>query len=80
MRHAQGVHNTVVGKGPEALLSQELFDAQLSDLGFKQVNQIIILYNNNNNNNNKIMMLPHNFTDGVNDCDFVLGGKIADGS
>lgn len=79
MRHAQGVHNTVVGKGPEALLSQELFDAQLSDLGFKQVNQIIILYNNNNNNN-KIMILLHNFTDGVNDRDFVLGGKIADGS
>ncbi|XP_044481195.1 phosphoglycerate mutase-like protein 1 [Mangifera indica] len=40
VRHAQGVHNTVVGKGPEALLSQELFDAQLSDLGFKQVEKL----------------------------------------
>ncbi|XP_031279224.1 phosphoglycerate mutase-like protein 1 [Pistacia vera] len=40
VRHAQGVHNTEIGKGPEALLSQELFDAQLSDLGFKQVEKL----------------------------------------
>ncbi|KAJ0085687.1 hypothetical protein Patl1_08715 [Pistacia atlantica] len=40
VRHAQGVHNTEIGKGPGALLSQELFDAQLSDLGFKQVEKL----------------------------------------
>ncbi|XP_044475628.1 phosphoglycerate mutase-like protein 1 [Mangifera indica] len=40
VRHAQGVHNTDVGKGPEALLSQELFDAQLSDLGLQQVEKV----------------------------------------
>ncbi|XP_044475630.1 phosphoglycerate mutase-like protein 1 [Mangifera indica] len=40
VRHAQGVHNTEVGKSPEALLSQDLFDAQLSDLGLQQVEKL----------------------------------------
>ncbi|KAL9450143.1 hypothetical protein AB3S75_011968 [Citrus x aurantiifolia] len=40
VRHGQGVHNMEGNNGPEALLSQEFFDAQLSPLGWQQVDNL----------------------------------------
>ncbi|KAH9756054.1 phosphoglycerate mutase-like protein 1 [Citrus sinensis] len=40
VRHGQGVHNMEGNNGPEALLSQEFFDAQLSPLGWQQVGNL----------------------------------------
>lgn len=40
VRHGQGVHNMEGNNGPEALLSQEFFDAQLSPLGRQQVDNL----------------------------------------
>ena len=37
MRHGQAMHNVEGDKNPEALLSPNLFDAQLSPLGLQQV-------------------------------------------
>lgn len=37
VRHGQGVHNVQGQNGPEALVSREFFDAQLSPLGWQQV-------------------------------------------
>ncbi|KAJ4701514.1 Phosphoglycerate mutase-like protein 1 [Melia azedarach] len=40
VRHGQGVHNVQGQNGPEALVSREFFDAQLSPLGWQQVNNL----------------------------------------
>ncbi|ESR46995.1 hypothetical protein CICLE_v10001737mg [Citrus x clementina] len=40
VRHGQGVHNMEGNNGPEALLSQEFFDAHLSPLGWQQVGNL----------------------------------------
>lgn len=37
VRHGQALHNVEGDKNPEALLSPNLFDAQLTPLGLKQV-------------------------------------------
>ncbi|KAK6229866.1 hypothetical protein QUC31_001621 [Theobroma cacao] len=40
VRHGQAMHNVEGDKNREALLSQDLFDAQLSPLGLQQVGQL----------------------------------------
>ncbi|XP_039049790.1 phosphoglycerate mutase-like protein 1 [Hibiscus syriacus] len=40
VRHAQGVHNVAAEKDPAAYLSEQYFDAQLTPLGWKQVDNL----------------------------------------
>ncbi|KAL5559899.1 hypothetical protein UlMin_036110, partial [Ulmus minor] len=40
VRHAQGTHNVASEKNHDALLSYDLFDAQLSSLGWEQVDNL----------------------------------------
>ncbi|XVF39696.1 hypothetical protein PTKIN_Ptkin01aG0053600 [Pterospermum kingtungense] len=40
VRHAQGIHNVAGDKDPEAYLSEDLFDAHLTPLGWHQVDNL----------------------------------------
>ncbi|GAV62956.1 His_Phos_1 domain-containing protein [Cephalotus follicularis] len=40
VRHAQGIHNVEGEKNPDAYLSEELFDAHLTDHGWQQVDNL----------------------------------------
>lgn len=43
MRHAQGIHNVAGEKDHSAYMSEELFDAHLTPLGWQQVNTSILV-------------------------------------
>jgi len=43
VRHAQGIHNVEGEKNHKAYLSEDLFDAHLTPLGWQQVSKLAIL-------------------------------------